>query len=369
MAAVGDAHGVAGERLAGLGLVLHRPLRIELAVGVHVAQCGQRVLHLRLDGAVHQAAAGGLKPGVGVGAERPEEAFRPVPQPLVQHHGDGVVLAVAVRVVVGEGARHLQEVLGGARRLQTQVVQPVLAHPEVTVGIQSRRRTGNALHAPAVADGVEDHLPVGAHHLLGERRGVLLPQVGHVGQQIRLGKLLEVDQALAALQGDHVGQVAGGHGQLQLLLRLRAVRHPLVDHVDAQFVAHRPRPAVVLEGLPGGRFELVVDRFARGLPRALDPLHVDGRLVGAEVAGGDGGRAGARRLLLAARQRHRRRRQQRHGCPHQTGPDSIHSCTSFVSAAGTCRRARSPAADIAGEPITRAVCGTTWGYQITSMSG
>ena len=198
----------------------------------------------------------------GRNAEGGEDRSPADPLSQVEAEADGVLLAVAVRVVVGQRPQHLVQRVEIGGQLHPQVVEPVSAEGEV-VGIPTRPR--NAPDRALGVDAVADHVP-----LVGQDVGaMLLQQLVERQQQAVVPVLLLV-----------------GYGADAEHVRHRARRDHAVELGDVVLAGHGdnlvPDPGTGLDFL---QHRVVVGRRGgHGVDRRHDGSHVRGPFAGSTGA-------------------------------------------------------------------------------------
>ena len=201
-AAAGPQCLVGGHGGHGGELGIHHAVLIQLAQVVDRVEV-PGVLHVGGDGAVLEQGVRAIGDAV-----RAEDGLPLGRLGHGQHQTDGVVLAVAVRILIGEGVQHVVELVQVGGNLHAQLLQPVRADG-VVIDITTLSR--------------DDHIG-GAVDAVGGRLGQVFAGVGEdvlavLGQQVvqRLQHALG-DEFLRVGQvsGKHVGQVARGDQGVEL---------------------------------------------------------------------------------------------------------------------------------------------------------
>ena len=209
-----------------------------------------------------------------MGVEERLQAARHAPVVTMQHHAVGVVLAVLIRVLIGERLCDGDEVIERDRDVETEILEPVAPNPGERVGFAS-------VAPPHLGNGVQlavesDRRP----RFLGSKVQILLLEIGPYiliicvlqrSEGTGVVETLEVDK----LELHHVVDVTCGDVDAPLLAALFvASRDPVVGDLYAESVDEGAGPHVVFE-----RIAFMYDRGQHALVQAANKGNLDRRVV------------------------------------------------------------------------------------------
>ena len=190
-----------------------------------------------------------------------EEAFQAVlraPQLPHQRQAIGIVHAVAVGILRGEGDHRVHHFLLVRGLFQAQRLQPVVADEGVARAIGGLARVGDG-HQAAAHRGRAERSVKRLQLFLGLVGEVFFRQIGQIHQHIAFQRQGEI----GLIRAPHIGHIAGSDGQRQLL-RILAVGRQHEIQLDAQPLFIELGPRVVIKAFAGRVFFRGIHAHAHG---------------------------------------------------------------------------------------------------------
>ena len=240
-------------KLGDIAHIAEHEIFIQHAFRIELSQISQRLLRLRLYGAIGHISLRIAHPLLGERIKRGENRIQLKlvivsalsRQISVTDQTDGVPFPVSARILFHKGADNFYGVLHRFRFLKSQLVHPVLPEPQQVRPVhEARLRKGHQLsvHHCRIQRG---HL-IAVIHLDQPVAGAVLKRLREIRDHAASGQL---NQRLPVLHHHHVGQLPGSdcHPHIGSILLLTLLEHILI--LDVQRLPEIAGIDVVLIGI------------------------------------------------------------------------------------------------------------------------